>query len=345
MKDIIDRCCSVLAAGQRCVMATVVSTWGSAPVPVGGTMLIEEDRSFSGSVSGGCVEGEVIAEAASLLKSGGNKRLSYGVADEQAWSVGLPCGGSIEVLLSAWVPDDIGLARAIGQRMAERSAVGVVTDLETGRRWLAGRDGDHTGWLQPGGGTGAVVEKRLAEGASGLEVLGDGRAQFVHVLRPTPRIVVIGGVHIAQVLARLAPDLGFEVIIVDPREAFAAPARFPGCRVVTQWPEEALPAIGLDADTAVVVLSHVARIDDEALLTALRSEPGYIGALGSRRSHAKRRERLAAAGIGAQRLDDIRAPIGLDIGAQNPAEIALAILAQVVQARRVSAGARTCAAA
>jgi xanthine dehydrogenase accessory factor len=160
----------------------------------------------------------------------------------------------------------------------------------------------------------------------------------VHALLPPPRIVVVGATHMAQVLADLVRHMGYDLVVVDPRTGFAAPARFPGVRMVTEWPQEALPALGLDAYTAVAALSHVGHIDDEALKCAVRSECFYIGALGSRKNHAKRVERLAAAGLTAAEIERIRSPIGLDIGASSPPEIAASVLAEIIRHLRGAKG-------
>jgi xanthine dehydrogenase accessory factor len=165
-----------------------------------------------------------------------------------------------------------------------------------------------------------------------------GRALFVNVWNPPLRMIVIGAVHIAQPLVRAAALAGFDVFIVDPRHAFAADARFPGVRISTQWPDEALAALAPDARCAIVALTHDPKLDDPALTIALRSEAFYIGALGSRKTHAKRVERLREHGFSSEGIARIRGPVGLAIGAQTPAEIAISILAEVIQKLRLQGG-------
>jgi xanthine dehydrogenase accessory factor len=284
-------------------------------------MAIAADGRFQGSVSGGCIEGEVITAAEDVLADGRPRTLAFGVADETAWNVGLPCGGEVSVFIER-------LERPAGGELLERAlAAGerrqgliVRTNLTSGRKELL--TGESPG-LPP------ALAQRLRSGESRLEETTDGKV-FTQALLPPARIVVVGATHIAQILCSIARQAGYEIRVVDPRTAFASPARFPGVSVSTEWPEAALPAIGLDAYTAVVVLAHVAHIDDEALKVALRQDCLYIGALGSSRNHAKRRERLKAAGFTDAELARIKSPIGLSINAQSPAEIALSVMAEIV---------------
>jgi xanthine dehydrogenase accessory factor len=317
----------VLAAGLqrdgRVAVATIIETWGSAPVPVGGQMSIAADGTFAGSVSGGCVEGEVITEAMELLESGGPPRaLAFGVEDETAWRVGLPCGGRIRVFVER-LEGASGAAhiQTLATARQQRQALVVRTRLADGALEVFTRDG-----VPPDSDLGRRFLSGLCTVATGT----DGET-FVHARLPPPRIVLIGATHIAQVLAELVRLTGFDAIVVDPRSAFAADARFPGVRLVTDWPQDALPALGLDAYTAVAALAHVGHIDDEALKLACKSECFYVGALGSRKNHAKRVERLAEAGLSASEIGRIRSPIGLDLGATTPPEIALSVMAEILR--------------
>jgi xanthine dehydrogenase accessory factor len=314
----------------KVAVATIVDTWGSAPVPVGGQMVIAADGAFEGSVSGGCVEGDVISEASELLEGkGGAKTLEYGVEDQTAWRVGLPCGGRIQVHVEtlAGTADRTFLERASAARRS-REALVVRTRLDGAGREVHGR-GDQ--------GLDGDIAGRFLSGRSSVEAAPEGRV-FVHALLPPPRLVIIGATHMAQALASLGRLNGFETIVVDPRTAFAAPARFPGVVLVTEWPQDALPRLGLDAYTAIATLAHVEHIDDEALKLAVRSECFYVGALGSRRNHAKRVERLAAAGLSAHEIGSIRSPIGLDIGAATPPEIATSVMAEIIRHLRGAKG-------
>lgn len=323
--DVLKAARSWLDSDGRVALATVVGTWGSAPVRVGGQMVVAADGRFEGSVSGGCVEGEVIAEAEDILADGKPKTLTFGVADETAWQVGLPCGGQIKVFLER-LDKSSGpalLDRAMDAR-TERRGLLVKTRLDDGRREFFGREDDRID---------ETMRQYFASGESELQATPDGEI-FLHTLVPPARVLVIGATHIGQILAQLVKLAGYEVTVIDPRTAFAAETRFPGIRLDTEWPQDTIPKIGLDPYTAVVALAHVGHIDDEALKLAMRSECFYIGALGSMRNHAKRTQRLKDAGFSDAEIGRISSPIGLNIGAQSPPEIAIAIMAQLVLALR-----------
>jgi xanthine dehydrogenase accessory factor len=323
--DVLEAARSWLDKDGRVALATVVGTWGSAPVGVGGQMVVAKDGKFEGSVSGGCVEGEVIAEAEEIMAGGAPKTLEFGVADETAWQVGLPCGGQIKVYLERLEKGD-GLplvTRALDARVNRRGIV-VRTRLKDGNHEVFGRDDK---------GADDGIRQRFDSGESELIETPDGEV-FVHALVPPARVLIIGATHIGQILAQLVKIAGYEVVVIDPRTAFAAEARFPDIRLDTEWPQDTLPKIGLDPYTAVVALAHVGHIDDEALKLAMRSDCFYVGALGSRRNHAKRTERLKAAGFSDEEIKRIHSPVGINIGAQSPQEIAISIMAQLVLALR-----------
>ena len=305
-------------AGRGAVLATVVETWGSAPRRVGAQMVVSGDGQIEGSVSGGCVEGAVMVEALEALEEGKGRLLEFGVSDGDAFAVGLACGGTIRVLvepvgavLSETVLDALVAARA------GRRAVAYVCDAETGGGLL----------------TEAGFEDRFRMDRSGVEE--DGR--FVAVHNPPLRLVIVGAVHIAQSLVPMARIAGFDPILIDPRSAFGSQARFPGETIVEDWPDEALATIGLDGRTALVLLTHDPKLDDPALHEALRSDVFYIGALGSKRTHAARCARLREAGFGEKDIARIHGPVGLDIGAAGPSEIAVSVLAEMVRVLRTGA--------
>ncbi len=307
-------------------LATVIDTWGSAPVPVGGQMAIAADGSFQGSVSGGCIEGEIITEAGEVLEAKAPRTLEFGVADETAWTVGLPCGGKVRVFIERLDKDSGGLAfidQAIGAT-STRTGMIVRTRMSDGQRQVFERGKPDVP---------AQIESRFRSGKSAIEATADGEF-FVQALVPPARILIVGATHIAQIATQIAKLIGYEVLIVDPRTAFASADRFPDVTVHAEWPQDVIPRLGLDPYTAVVVLAHVAHIDDEALKLALRSDCLYVGALGSSRNHAKRTERLTEAGFSAVEIARIKCPIGLDIGAQTPAEIAVSVMAEVIGAVR-----------
>ena len=319
-----------LARDGAIALATVVGTWGSAPVPIGGQMAIAQDGSFHGSVSGGCVEGDVIAEAEDVLAGGGAQTLKFGVADETAWGAGLPCGGEIEVYLERIEAGGTGaeMIERAAKAQDHRDGLVIATNLKTGERQFFAR-GDQN--LE------SDIVRRFSTGKSQI-VETDKGPLFYQAVVPPARTVVIGATHIAQLFSQIARMAGYEVIVVDPRTAFASEARFQGVTLHADWPQDALPAIGLDPYTAIVVVAHVSHIDDEALKLAVQSDCLYVGALGSRRNHQNRVARLKDAGLTDAQIARIKCPIGLDIGAQSPAEIAIGIMAEVVLAVR---GAKT----
>jgi xanthine dehydrogenase accessory factor len=312
----------------KVAIATVASTWGSAPVPVGGQLVVAPDESFEGSVSGGCIEGDVIVEAVDAMAGGRPRLIEFGVADETAWRAGLSCGGKIKVLIEplARARDAGYLDRILDARRARRPLV-VVTDTVTGSRAL----------FEGGAEGGEEVKGALASGESRLIEKPSG-ATFVQALMPPVRLIIAGATNISQVLAGLAKQAGYDVVIADPRAAFLTPERFAGFKTIGAWPATSLTSVGLDSRTAVVALTHASHIDDEALAIALRSPSClYIGALGSRATHAKRVERLREAGFSESDVDRIHAPIGLAIGAKGPAEIAVSILAEIIKVARGAA--------
>lgn len=286
-------------AGAPMALATVVSTWGSAPRPRGSHMIVHADGRFEGSVSGGCVESDILATAAEVIAGAPFVVKTYGVADAAAWEVGLPCGGEIAVMVQPVSPDgfDPALFAQIAEARARGETLAVSTDLDTGR---------------------SVV----GESAGNV---------FVNRYEPPRRLLIVGAVQIAQALAGLAREIGIETVVIDPRGRFLTEERFPGVALNDRWPDEAVASYAPGRGTAVVTLSHDIKIDDPALIAALASDTGYIGALGSRRSHAARLERLAAAGVSDEDLARIDGPVGLDIGAIGPGEIALSIAAAMIK--------------
>jgi len=304
-------------AGKGAVLATVMQTWGSAPRPVGSQLAVSGEGEMMGSVSGGCVEGAVVVEAAEALADGQSRVLEFGVADETAFEVGLACGGTIRILLEPVGPaiSEAMLADLVAARAA-RNPVAYVVNTQSWTRRLAGHD--------------AFTERFRAD-RSGVEEDGE---TFVAIHNPPLRMMIVGAVHIAQSLVPMARLAGYDVVVIDPRDAFGSSRRFPRDRVIGDWPDEALAAQGLDARCAVVTLTHDPKIDDPAIVTALAAPVFYLGCLGSGRTHAKRVARLKESGFGEADIARIHAPVGLDVGARSPAEIAVAIMAQITQTLR-----------
>ncbi len=330
MRDILEDVEQWLAAGKEVALATVVQTWGSSPRQVGAKMAFTAVADLVGSVSGGCVEGAVISAGQEVLAGAAPQLLRFGVADETAWEVGLACGGAISV----WVERlDAALFAFLRPRLQAQQVVRLITLLSgpnTGQKLAFDDAGAQVGQLGEGQETAVSLAHSLS--TSQLVTLPDGAEAFVEVLRPAPLLVLVGGVHIAVALAALAKTLAYRVVIIDPRRAFGSATRFPQVdRLLQAWPQQALAEVELGPETAVALLSHDPKIDDPALKILLTSNVGYIGALGSRKTHANRVARLRAMGFDDAAISRIHAPIGLDIGAQTPEEIALSILAQIVK--------------
>jgi xanthine dehydrogenase accessory factor len=320
LDDILVEAQRWIEAGRGVAIATVVETWGSAPRPVGSHLVIDSAGDFLGSVSGGCVEGEVVMQALETIATGRGQMLEFGVADETAFRAGLSCGGRIRIDVR---PLDPGILAALNVERAARRPCAIVTGLGFGAQRLV-RAADLA--ADP---LARQLDERLRRRESGVEET-QGGAFFLTVYAPPLRLIAIGAVHIAQALAPIATLAGYEAIIIDPRTAFATAERFPGARLIAESPAIALAELRLDSAAAIVLLTHDPRIDDEALIAALRENCFYIGALGSRKTHARRIERMRAEGFGEAELARIHAPIGLDIGATSPAEIAVAILAEII---------------
>lgn len=303
--------------GKGAALATVVETWGSAPRQPGSQLAISGAGQIMGSVSGGCVEGAVVTESLEALADGVPRLLSFGVSDESAFSVGLACGGTIKVLVEPVAPMADLLAELVAARAARRGVAYAVNLTDWTRALLA-----------PG--ADALADARLRSDKAGVE--DDGR--FIAPHNPPLRMIVVGAVHIAQPLLQMARLAGYDPTLIDPRETFGAAERFPGETVLDAWPDEALASLAPDSRTAIITLTHDPKLDDPAIRFALRSPCFYLGCLGSKKTHAKRVERLEAAGFSAAEIAKIHAPVGLNIGAKTPAEIALSILAQVTAVLR-----------
>ena len=298
--------------GQAVALATVVATRRSAPRPLGSKLAISEAGELAGSVSGGCVESDVAVNALEVLETGKPKLLSYGIPDADAWEVGLPCGGEIDVFLERFE--------------------GELPDPDTPQIVFTVVDGDRVGerWLSQDG---EVTRTQLVER--------DGEQVFAEVLGPPPRLLVFGAVDLAEELCRAAKGLGWRTVVTDARARFATAERVPSAdELVVAWPEEALERLVPDERTAVVVLTHEDRWDVPALAGALGTPAFYVGALGSRRTQERRREQLLETGISEERLARLCGPAGLDLGAGTPAETALSILAEIIAVRAGRDGGR-----
>jgi len=343
MREIFADIETWLAAGKRIAIATVVQTWGSAPRPLGSHMAVSSETDMVGSVSGGCVESAVLEQAMATIRDGRTRRLHFGISNDDAWAVGLACGGKLEVLVQPLDAAD-PVMNAVRQAV-HRQQTGVLITLLP----------EHTAdsvqqiWLQPGRQVGAFdnaeLQRAVQEGIdfgnlprSPLRTNLAGCDCLLEPILPPPQLLVIGGVHIAVPLTRLAAELGYEITLIDPRKSFANARRFPHvARIDNRWPQEMLPQLKLHENVFVVILSHDPKLDDPAILAALQQRPAYIGVLGSRKTHARRLARLRAAGVEERQLARLHAPVGLHIGAKTPAEIALSILAEITAVQRGAA--------
>jgi xanthine dehydrogenase accessory factor len=304
------------ARRERFALATVVATRRSAPRPVGSKLAVSESGEMAGSVSGGCVENDVYEHAKQVLAGAPPRLLTYGISDEMALSVGLPCGGEIDVFVEEADPALVAEIRGLLDRDQRAVLFTVMEGAAVGSRTLSTDEGD-----------------ALRRGRSHLFEDERGKV-FADVFGPPPRLLVFGAVDTAEELCRLARQLGWRTIVADARAKFATRERLPSAdRVIVAWPEEALAQVQPGSDTAVVVLTHDDKFDLPALKGALETDALYVGALGSRRNQARRRDRLAGAGVSEDALERIAGPCGLDIGAATPAETALSIMGEILAVR------------
>ncbi len=307
--DILTPTSIWLQQRRRIALATVISTWGSSPRPVGGQMAIDEKGEIIGSVSGGCIEGAVISEGINSINDGKLRIKDYGISNDMAWEVGLACGGELKVLIQPLDLED-KIVYSIVDKIKRREIVKLRIDCSTGSKKI-----DDT------------LENQISHFDS-------SKNEFIHIIDPKPRLFIIGAVHIAQALVSLANIADYEIILIDPRDHFATKDRFPNCKIINEWPDEALSKFHLDKSSHLVTLTHDPKIDDLALIFCMKKNFGYIGSLGSKKTHNKRYDRLLEKGFNEVELSKIHAPIGLNINAKTPAEIATSILAEIINYRR-----------
>jgi xanthine dehydrogenase accessory factor len=337
VNDVLGDISSWRERGDRIALATVVGVQRSAPRAPGAKMAVSERGDIAGGVSGGCVEGAVVEIAEQVMAGAGPQLVHFGIADSEAWDVGLPCGGEIDVWVQEYAPTRFDEVARTGGRAAE---VTMLEGARPGAKLVIEADGGRSGSL----GAPELDDEaaRMAAELLWTDTSARRGALFVDVVAPAPRLILFGAVDIAAPLCTLARTAGWRPYVVDPRARFAAPERFPDAEeVIAGWPEQAFARLGgIDPATAVVVLTHDPKLDDAALTIALRSSARFVGAMGSRRAQAARRERLLAAGMGEDELAQLSAPVGLDLGAVAREETALSILAEVVAARHGRGGGR-----
>ena len=337
MRDILPDLEKWRAEDQPIALATVIQTWGSSPRRAGAKMALTPEGKITGSVSGGCVEGAVFEAGVDVLKSDRPQLLHFGVADETAWGVGLACGGSIDIFVK---PLDAAFFEALRSVLMNEQPAVVLTvmrgpDEIVGREILVREDGSVIGSINEELGEQALdlAREALAQGESRRVMLGDDIEVFLEVTLPPPTLIAVGGVHITIALMTLAKTLGYRTVVVDPRSAFGNEARFPHVdQLIQAWPQDAFQQVPITRSTAIAMLTHDPKLDDPALKIALPSPAFYVGALGSKTTQAKRRQRLLEAGLTEEQLNRLHGPIGLEIGAGTPEEIAMSIMAEIVAA-------------
>jgi xanthine dehydrogenase accessory factor len=299
---------------KRAAVATVIATRRSAPRPIGSKLVVGEDGSMEGSVSGGCVESDVYEACREILRGEEPRVITYGISDEQAFSVGLPCGGEIDVFVGEYAPE---LYAQIGERRAV-----VYTDLHSGEQRLVFEGEDEA--------SDALIRSARSQVAG---------SEFADVFGPPPRLLVFGAVDTGEELCRAAKSLGWRTIVADARGRFATRERMPSAdELLVLWPEDALEQVRPDHATAVVVLTHDDKFDIPAIVGTLATDAFYLGAIGSRRNQERRRALLLEAGVSEEELERLHGPAGLDLGADSPAETALSILAEILAVRAGRSG-------
>ena len=338
MRDILADLDKWRAENKSIAIATVIQTWGSSPRRAGAKMALTPDGNIAGSVSGGCVEGAVFDTGVDVLKANRPRLLHFGVADETAWEVGLACGGSIDIFVKLLDSEIFEALRAT--LLDEESAVLVTviqgSDEILGHEMLVRQDGTTTGTIRDESNEQVMklAAETLTQGHSRRVMLNEDMEVFMEVILPPPILIAVGGVQITIALTALAKTLGYRTIVVDPRRAFGNETRFPHVdQLIQLWPDEAFQQIPITRSSAIAMLTHDPKLDDPALKIALPSSAFYVGALGSRTTQAKRRQRLLEDGLTEKQLNRLHGPIGIAIGAGTPEEIAISIMAEIVAAR------------
>jgi xanthine dehydrogenase accessory factor len=338
MREVRDDIQRWLARGDRVALATVVATRRSAPRPIGAKLAISACGEVAGSVSGGCVENEVYENAREVLAGGPPRLLSYGISDDLALSVGLPCGGEIDVFVDEVRAPLIERLLQVAERGDRAIVLTVLEGPDAGAGMLVTEDGERVGDAPE-----EVAERApqlIREGRSGIVEIA-GRDVFADVYGPPPRLLIYGAVDTAEALCRVAQQIGWRPIVADARARFATSERLPSAEeIVVAWPEEALAHVRPDHATAVVVLTHDDKFDVPMISGALETDAFYVGALGSRRNQERRRKRLLEAGVDEAAIERVSGPCGLDVGAQTPAETAVSILAEILAVRAGREGGR-----
>ncbi|MFL2935442.1 MAG: XdhC family protein [Myxococcota bacterium] len=350
MKELLPTLDLWLAQGEKIALATLVDTHGTTPRPAGARLCLTESGRMEGSISGGCIEGDVFTRGLQVLEESQPVLTRYGIESDLGVAVGLSCGGEVDVLIEPFQDD--ATWRAVREAIENHRPAALCTTLAPeawlGRRLAVLAEGPCVGGIEP------ELDALLTQRAPDLwqkggheiletEIAGEAVRVVIEAFSPPPRLYIVGATHIATILSPMASTLGFHVSVIDPRTPFATPSRFPQVdRLVLEWPQEFLAHEELDESAYVLTLTHDMKFDLPTLAHALRSKVRYIGALGSRRTHEKRLVELRSEGFQESELDRIHTPIGLNLGGRSPEEIALSILAELVATRHgtTEAGAR-----
>jgi xanthine dehydrogenase accessory factor len=342
MKDVLEKLDQWRQADEQIAITTVVETWGSAPRPVGSKMITTMAGGIAGSVSAGCVEGAVIQEAEEVMNTKLPHLIEFGVADETAWEVGLACGGKIKVYVEPGYSLD-SIYPEVRNNLNEGIPFVTITFLNgpedlINKKLLIEKDGSLLGNLTIPDELSKDLIKHavqfLDNEKSGTIELAESMLVFVESHPVPPKLIIVGAVHLADTLITIANTIGFDTILIDPREAFATKERFPHVgELIQEWPQEAMDQLSLDKSAYIAVLTHDPKLDDPALQIALSSGARYVGALGSRRTNQKRIARLRAAGLSENQLSRLHAPIGVDLGGRASSEIAVSIMAEIIKVR------------
>jgi xanthine dehydrogenase accessory factor len=341
MIDLLPQIQDWFNAGEKIAVATVIRVAGSAPRPVGARMIVSSSGRMAGSVSGGCVETTVYGEMMDVLEGGLPRKLHFGITDDMIWDVGLACGGTIDVFVQTLDPE---MVQTLTEQVEEGNGVALTIrvsgEASLGETALVTRGGTLLGAVNPR--AAGLAQQMIADRAETgtIHDIEPGIEVFVEPFLPPPVLLIVGGVHVAIPLTRFAKELGFSVTIVDPRAKFANRDRFPEAdKVLLEWPDEAFLHLEVDDSTYVVLLTHDPKIDEPTLASALQTEAAYIGAIGSRSTHAARFERMKKWGVTPEQLQRVYAPIGLDLGGRSPEETALSIIGEVVAVKNKRSGA------
>jgi xanthine dehydrogenase accessory factor len=325
---------------QAFALATVATTWGSSPRPAGSVMAIFEDMTMAGSVSGGCIEGEVVRLGLEVLKTGKPIHKTFGISDDDAWTVGLSCGGKVSVWIEKFIAfDDENHWNQLSNALETDKSVVLITNMTTGQHQMGLPETEKWIFESTDKELQQAIEQKYHSNQTGIVHTSTGESLFIRVFPKKPRLFMIGAAHITVDLVRFAKDFDFKTIVIDPRGIFTKQTRFEIApdQLIEAWPAEALSEEQFDAYDYAVILSHDPKIDDQALELFLNSRIKYIGALGSSKTHQKRVSRLLNMGFSETKIAEIYSPVGISIAARSAKEIALSIIAQIIQIKNAKA--------